>query len=86
VVKRKPTCSDLALEVHSAEGCGLRGLEDGAGLSSQKNEHFVTLFDEMLAAMVYDELECINIGLETEFLSDETEFYVGLVPVRLLAI
>ena len=76
----------LALDVNPAEsGCFVR-FEQRSGLASQDGYAVRPLFEQVLSSMVNDELGSVGIGLETEFLGDETKFYVGFIPVSQVSI
>jgi hypothetical protein len=62
----------LAPEVDPAECSCFCTLEGRACLSCEKHEQVVALLNEVLAAMVDDELERVYIRLEPEFFGDET--------------
>ena len=77
--------SYLALDVNSAEGLSSGAIESLAGLAREEVDVGVPLFEQMLTAMVDNELGGIDIRLETEFFSDESEFHIGLVTSELIS-
>jgi hypothetical protein len=72
---------DLALDINLLERRTARALEKGASFPGQKRDVVCSIFQQMSALVIDDELGCISIRLETEFLSDETKFHIRLVSV-----
>lgn len=73
---------DLALDINLLERRAARALKEGTGFPSQKRDVVCSVFQQMSTLMIDDELGCISIRLEAEFLSDETKFHIRLVSVQ----
>lgn len=70
--------SDLALDVYSTEGSSLDGVEVSDALASQEIEIVSTFLEQVLSIVINNELACVFIRHESELLSNEAEFDIGL--------
>lgn len=73
--------SDLAFDINFSECSGSRPLKEGPGFASQESDIVRSIFQQVLTLVVDDKLSRISIRLESEFLSDEAELDIRLVPV-----
>jgi hypothetical protein len=71
--------SYLALDVDCSEGLRTRAFKHGTGLAGQECNVFGSVFQQMLAVVVDDELGRISVGLKSEFFRDETQLHIWLV-------
>lgn len=70
--------SDLALDVYSAEGGSLDGIEVTDTLASQEIEIVSTFLEEVLGIVINNELARVFIGHEPELFGNEAEFNIRL--------
>ena len=71
--------SNLTFDIHSGKGCSSRRLEESNRFSGEKSNRILALYEQVLATMVQDKLGGIRIGLEAEFLRDESQRNIWLV-------
>jgi hypothetical protein len=63
---------DLAFDVDFLKSGTLGCFEDQTCLASQDAKAVFLLLEEMLAVVITDELGCVAVGFETEFLGNES--------------
>lgn len=73
---------DLALDINLLERRAARALKEETGFPGHKRNVVCSVFQQMSTLVIDDELGCISIRLETEFLSDEAKFHIRLVSVQ----
>lgn len=73
--------SDLALDVDAREGLGTRALKALASLRRQEYDGAVAVLEEILAAVVKNELRRFDIRFEIQLFSNEAQRHILLVSV-----
>lgn len=74
--------SDLALDIDSAKGSSFCVLEEANSFAGQEMDVRAPLLEEMLAAVVDNELCGILIIAKSEFISNHSNFNIWLIPVH----
>lgn len=69
----KGASSNLALDINSAKCAGTSGLECVGGLAGQDDDSAVAVLEEVLGAVIQDELRGIGVRLEKQFISNEAK-------------
>lgn len=74
----KKSKSNLALDVNSAKGGSLDGIEVSDAFASQEIEIVSTFLEQVLGIVINNELARVFIGHESKLLSNEAEFHIWL--------
>lgn len=72
--------SYLALDVDSLESLLSSTLKERPSFTGQERDVLRSVFQQLLAIVINDELGCIGVGLKPEFLRDEPQLNIWLVP------